>query len=352
MRSVSSAEAQASAPNRGGSDWFAKLFATRLPAEGDVVESEGRRLAMKDSIIRVSRSTSAAQAQTSSAFGYKWKRRETYESPSFAVQTRAWLIERYGDPASFDWLDASGRTPILLDAGCGSGFTALALFGEVLRRARYVGVDISEAIDVVAQRFAEQSVPGRFIQSNLMDIPLRHGSVDAIYSEGVLHHTDSTRDAILHLAPFLRPGGRFLFYVYRRKGPIREFTDDLVRSRLQGLSPDEAWQALMPLTRLGKALGELQMEIDVPEVIDLLEIPAGRIDLQRLFYWHVCKAFYRPDMSIDEMNHINFDWFAPRNSHRQSPEEVRAWCAEAGLTIERERIEEAGITVVARRNSA
>ncbi len=41
-------------------------------------------------------------------------------------------------------------------------------------------------------------------------------------------------------------------------------------------------------------LGELNLEIDVPEAIDVLEIPAGPIDLQRLFYWHVCKMFYRP----------------------------------------------------------
>lgn len=47
----------------------------------------------------------------------------------------------------------------------------------------------------------------------------------------------------------------------------------------------------MPLSRLGKVLGELDIEIDVPEAVGLLEIPAGRINLQRLFYWHVFKAF-------------------------------------------------------------
>ena len=36
-------------------------------------------------------------------------------------------------------------------------------------------------------------------------------------------------------------------------------------------------------------------------------------------------------------------------SHRQSIEEVRQWCREAGLEIEREVEEEAGITIIARR---
>ena len=61
------------------------------------------------------------------------------------------------------------------------------------------------------------------------------------------------------------------------------------------------------------------------------------------------KAFHHPDLTLEELNHINFDWYAPRNAHRQSPEEVRAWCAEAGLEVEREVVEDAGITIVARR---
>ncbi len=49
------------------------------------------------------------------------------------------------------------------------------------------------------------------------------------------------------------------------------------------------------------------------------------------------------------MNHINFDWYAPANAHRQTPGEVEKWCSEAGLTIEREVIEPAGIIIIARK---
>jgi hypothetical protein len=49
------------------------------------------------------------------------------------------------------------------------------------------------------------------------------------------------------------------------------------------------------------------------------------------------------------MHHINFDWYAPRHAHRQTEEEVRRWCAEAGLEVEREDVHLAGITVVARK---
>ena len=58
------------------------------------------------------------------------------------------------------------------------------------------------------------------------------------------------------------------------------------------MRPDEAWEAIVPLTRLGQALGELDAVVDVPEDVELLGIPAGPIDVQRLFYWHVVKAYY------------------------------------------------------------
>jgi hypothetical protein len=61
------------------------------------------------------------------------------------------------------------------------------------------------------------------------------------------------------------------------------------------------------------------------------------------------KAYYRPDWSLDELNHINFDWYRPTNSHRQTPEEVRAWTEAAGLKILDLKTEEAGITVVAQK---
>jgi len=168
-----------------------------------------------------------------------------------------------------------------------------------------------------------------------------------IFSEGVLHHTDSTREALTHVAGFLKPGGRFLFYVYRKKGPIREFSDDYIRNAISELDDPSAWEALFPLTKLGKALGDLNVKVNVTESIPYLNIPAGEIDIQRLFYWHICKAFYKPDWTLDELNNFNFDWYRPQNCHRHTPEEIRAWCGDAGLTIERFNEQESGMTVVA-----
>jgi arsenite methyltransferase len=346
---VSSERSAISEPLPLPADWLWRLLGVPPVADDAEVEIRGRRYVMRDGLLRDVRMLSESQEQTSRVFGYKWQQRDTFESPTMQRRARKWLLERYGPVQGHTFWTEHGAHPILLDAGCGAGFSALALFGDTLRIVRYLGIDVSDAVEVAAARFAERNTPGAFLQADITELPLAPASVDVIFSEGVLHHTESTRDALLYLSTLLRPGGRFLFYVYRRKGPVREFTDDLVRDRLGDLDPEAAWSAIVPLTKLGQALGELGAVVDVPEDVELLGIPAGPIDVQRLFYWHVVKAYHDPDLTLEELAHINFDWFAPRNAHRQSPEEVGEWCVEAGLEIERQRVEEAGITVVARK---
>jgi SAM-dependent methyltransferase len=333
----------------GTPDWLGALLGISQTPEGETTDLINGRYVMRDGILRSQSLLTAAQSQTRDAFAYKWAQRDTFEN-EIARNMQRWLLEKYGDVTLATWLANKGSNPILLDAGCGAAVSGLALFEPVLDRVRYLGVDVSSAVDVAKARFEERGLSAGFLQADLLQLPLPESSVDIIFSEGVLHHTDDTRAALAALVRHLKPGGRILFYFYRKKGPIREFTDEYVRDRLQAMTPVEGWAAIMPLTKLGKALGDLDLEIDIPEPVDVLEIPAGRISLQRLFYWHVAKAFYRPEMTLDEMNHINFDWYAPKNAHRHTVEEVRGWCRDLGLAIEHERAEEAGITIIAVRH--
>lgn len=317
--------------------------------EGRRYDVGGEAFTYRNGVLRQVGLYSDAQAQTRDAFGFKWKQRATYEASSLQRFSREWLVERYlgGDPDALErYIPAGAR---VLDAGCGSGYSAILLLGEHLNRVHYLGMDISEAVDVARDRFTEGGFRGEFLQADFTRLPFEGPTFDAVLAEGTLHHTDSTRGALLHLAGRLRAGGHFLFYVYRTKGPIREYTDDLVRDYLRPLGDEQAWQALRPLSRLGKALGELAVELEVPEDIPYLGIRAGKVDLQRFFYWNILKAFYRPDLGIEEMNNVNFDWFRPLNAHRQTAAEVETWCGEASLDIVHMDVQEAGITVVARR---
>jgi arsenite methyltransferase len=313
---------------------------------GTLRSEDGAEYRITEGIPRFVLTSDAGQAQTSRAFGFKWKKRDTYDSPAAKAAAAKWYLEKY-DFASLDqWAAHFDARESVIDIGSGSGFSS-SLFLESPRwlgKAMWVGVDISEAIDVAKERLAAISNT-HFVQGDALQLPFRDGSFDTVFSEGVLHHTPSTHDALLSAARVLATGGEACFYVYKKKAPIREFTDDYVREQIAPLSDDEAWDAMRSLTELGRALAETKATVDLKVDVPLLGMKAGVHDVQRLIYWNVAKLFWNDALSFEENVHINFDWYRPRYAHRQTEAEVRQWCEEARLDIRRLHDSEAGYTV-------
>jgi arsenite methyltransferase len=314
--------------------------------EGMLLSAGGARYPVTNGIPRFVLAVDAGQTQTQSSFGYKWTKRDSFGSDGMQRELHAWLFERYGFASGAEMRTYFGGRDRILDAGCGAGFATSGWIADDWNAAggEYVGADISAAIDVARERLG--GYPGTsFVQADILQLPFRPESFDTIISEGVLHHTPSTERAFNALVPLLRPGGEIMIYVYRQKSPIREFTDDYVRERIAELPPEEAWEALRPLTRLAQSLAELKAEVEVVEDVPLLGITAGRYDVQRLIYWHIAKLFWNEHLEFEENNHLNFDWYAPTYAHRHTADEVRGWYAAAGLEVTRFHEHEAGYTV-------
>jgi arsenite methyltransferase len=313
---------------------------------GTLQADDGSTYPIRVGIPRFVLTQDEGQVQTSESFGFKWKKRDTYDSPSAKKNAIRWYIDKYGFESIEAWTKSFASREAVLDVGCGSGFSSSLWLDSTHWNGRtmWVGADISEAIDVAQERLGH--IPNcHFIQADALQLPFPDGSFDTIFSEGVLHHTPSTRLALLSAARVLGSKGKFNFYVYRRKSPVREFTDDYIREQIAVLSDEEAWEAMRPLTTLGKVLAETKTKIELDEDIPLLGIRAGEHDIQRLIYWHFAKLYWNPELSFDENVHINFDWYRPKYAHRQTAEEVRAWCAEANLEIQWFHEQESGFTV-------
>jgi len=311
--------------------------------ESGVLEcAAGHRFEVRDGIPRfVPQVGDTDQAQTARSFGFKWQQLWGHDGRTRAFY-QEWFLRRFGF-ASMDDLGRflSGKS-CALDAGTGNGQSAG--WYSPLVGGRWVGVDISTSVDVARRQLP--SGPSRdLVQADILHLPFEAGSFDLVLSDGVLHHTPSTRDALASVARLLRPGGEILFYVYRKKGAIREFTDDHVRDVVAPLPPEAAWEALKPITRLGESLAGAHVTITVPEDIPSLGIRAGDYDLQRFLYDHVLKLFWNDGFTFDENHHVNFDWFHPRYAHRQTEEQVGAWCRDLGLDIVHQAIEVSGISV-------
>jgi arsenite methyltransferase len=324
----------------------------RYRDDGDILEgtlrsSGTRSYAITSGIPRLVVNEDRDQKQTGDSFGFKWQQRSTYASHEMHQACRQWLVQRYGFRGVDEMRRFFGSRRRILDAGCGSGFSASFWMDHSWQgqgTAEWVGVDISSAIDIAQERLGS-TAGTHFLQADMMQLPFRAHAFDTIFAEGALHHTPSTERAVKALISYLEPGGQILFYVYRKKGPIREFADDHIRECMSLLDPEEAWANLRPLTRLGQALAELQAEVDVPEDIPCLGIQAGRYDVQRLIYWHFAKLYWNEKFSFEENHHVNFDWYHPRYAHRHTEEEIRRWCEEAGLSITHFDAQESGYTV-------
>lgn len=316
--------------------------------EGALRSASGRAYPVRAGIPRFVATEDAGQLETMRAFGYKWSRQSSYGALRKAGDEgfyATWLSEKYGFGSAAEWCrHFSGKR--FLDLGCGAGMASYFWIESPEWRpvAPWVGVDISDAVDVARQNLG-QVENTHFVQADAMKLPFPDGAFDAILSEGVLHHTPSTRDAIASGARVLAAGGEFHFYVYRRKSPAREFTDDYVRERIRALSDEEAWEAMRPLTRLARNLARLKAEVEVEDDIPELGIKAGRQDVQRLIYWNFAKLFWNEDFDFEENVHVNYDWYRPTYAHRQTAEELRVWCGEAGLEVVRLHEQESGYTV-------
>ena len=96
------------------------------------------------------------QKQTTETFSFKWKKRDTYEGDEIQARSYKWHVDRYfgSESERIKFLEKA-KDKLLLDAG--SGYSTTLLFGEYLNTFKYLGVDISDSIDVAKERFREKT---------------------------------------------------------------------------------------------------------------------------------------------------------------------------------------------------
>jgi SAM-dependent methyltransferase len=288
----------------------------------------------------------AGQAQTARSFGYKWLR-----NPDWGLKPETQRVAQQVFRDFYGWTDPDdlkrlmeGR--LVLNAGCGAG-TEMQMFAGW--PATLAAVDISTAIDHCRQQFGDRPNV-EYFQADLNALPFPDESFDVVWSHGVLHHTPDTFTSARSLAKLVKRGGLFILYVYRKKGPIREFVDDYLRKELSPLDPETAWAKLEPLTELARNLSRLNVDVVVEHDIPELGIRSGTYPVQRLIYQHIMKCFWNEGLSFDENVHVNFDWYHPEYAHRQTVDEVREWMPQLGFEAQSIHESDSGIAVIARKS--
>ncbi|MDH4100575.1 MAG: methyltransferase domain-containing protein [Nitrospirota bacterium] len=319
------------------------------PSDAEFITKWGSKLSDNIRSLDI-KAQSSSDVQVQKTFGHKWTKQHWWGIEGKTAQfMEEWLLPRYGWKNKVNYEKYFSEEKVCLDAGCGLGREALRM-ASANSRSLVIGLELSECVDEAARHAREKKANNVFfIQADLTRPPLKQGSVDFIISEGVLHHTPDTKVAFMALVPLLAKNGEFGFYVYRKKAPLREYADDYIREQIAHLEPEDAWRSLESLTKLGKNLSELKVSVSIEEDIPLLDIKAGNYDIQRLIYYTMFKCFWNADFTFDENVHINYDWYTPRFAWRHTENEIRDWLKENGLLLAHENIEDAGITVRAKK---
>ena len=271
-----------------------------------------------------------------SSYGYEEKTRSTRQN---------WYLERFGFHFRSQLLDFLREKKAILDAGTGSGVDA-GMFAE--SGTTVMAIDLSQDAALATYRHLGGLPNVHILQADLNFLPFAPGTFDYISCDQVLHHTRNTEQSFSSLVKYLKEGGHLALYVYKRKSPIREFTDDYLRNYATEMTAEECYEFCRGVTLLGKALSDLKAEVSIPQDIPLLEIKSGRQDVQRFFYWNVMKCFWNDDYDFITNVVINFDWYHPRYAWRHTPEEVCGWFKKQKLEIERMNIVESGIAALGR----
>ncbi len=123
------------------------------------------------------------------------------------------MLAAFGQAA----MDAAAPAPgeHVLDVGCGSGTSSLALAARVGAGGQVLGVDISEPLVGRARARTPRDTPVRFQVADAGSVALPEGAFDILFSRfGVMFFDDPT-GAFARMRRALRPGGRVAFVCWR-----------------------------------------------------------------------------------------------------------------------------------------
>ena len=214
------------------------------------------------------------------------------------------------------WLKWLKREPAkiseLLVVGCGAGKEAAAL-SELLPESRLFATDINLSVIRIGETLA--SHPRIYVTiCSLFHLPFKPESFDLVYSQGVLHHNRSTREAFDAITPYVRPAGHLFIWVYG-------LDDHLLKKGFIGIISRFNFHleaALRPLlSRAPRLIRETFFH-----VAGFVLHPLVLTRIRHKKEWHMRNTI-----------HGLRDWLSPRYAHVHGYNEVIEWYERAGFDV-------------------
>ena len=311
--------------------------------EGKLVCLKNHKFPIKDGIPRLVVDKSKIFVKTENSFSSKWKNyNKTYHSKKWIDGQRKWFLERFGWNTSTNFNKFLKTKSRILDAGTGVGNSAKLFSSNP--KADVFAIDASESVVFAYKKYGKTSNI-HFLQADIQKLPFKKGFFDFICSDQVLHHTKDTRSSFKILTKLLAKKGLISIYVYKIKGPAREFADNFIRESTVKMTEQQCIDFSKDMALLGKNLSKIKKTITIPRDIPVLQIKAGTYDIQRFIYWNFLKCWWSKEVPFEQSVATNFDWYFPEYAYRHDPKEVKEWFKDSKLKIVHFNEIESGISL-------
>lgn len=311
--------------------------------EGILVCSKNHKFLISDGVPRLVVDTEKNFEKTETAFSLKWKNfNKSYHNKNWYEKQLKWFLDRFGWNTKSKFGNFLNKCDYILDAGTGVGNSA-HWFSQS-QNSIVFAIDASESVFFANKKYGK--MPNiHFLQADIRQLPFKKNFFNFICSDQVLHHTKDTKTSFINLTKHLTSKGLISIYVYKQKGPIREFSDDYIRGIMVNKSEKECMKFSESMAKLGRSLSKINKKITITEDIPILQIKAGTYDIQRFIYWNFLKCWWSNDVPFKQSIATNFDWYFPQFAYRHTSNEVKNWFKDAKLKITHFQEIESGISV-------
>lgn len=209
------------------------------------------------------------------------------------------------------WDSPPSEVKSVLDVGCGFGQEALQL-QKICNQAEVFAIDLNFSL-LISGPQCKHLPAFHMVIASLFSLPFPEHSFDLVYSQGVIHHTYSTKNAFRNISRLVRPGGYLFVWVYA------------IESIFSGIG----WRAFSwPCLQLAEIIirplmSRLPRSVRKPILFSLACI-------MHPLMWFFSR--HRKNWRLKNTLHSVYDRFSPRYAHCHSFNEVIEWFEAAGYS--------------------
>ena len=292
------------------------------------------------------------QNSTAKAFTYEW----TTQDYNFTkISKTPWFNRscQFWDTNFLNWkeeiiklFNKKKSAPIILDAGCGAGINMLPILKKLNKNFNYLGVDVSNSVIAAKKIYDKLKFNSTFIKSSFQNLKLSKNSCDFVFAIGSLHHSDDILRSIKKIIFPLKKKGKFIFWVYKKQTFFREYSDQLIRSKITKMNNSDTKNTLKDITDFGRQLHNSKVKIKILRDFKLLGIKKGNYTIHNIIFRYLFKSVYNPILGYLGSFYENFDWYKPDINNTYTTEEIRVICKKLDLRINKIFISTSGIGIV------